>query len=196
MLFVSKFGRIPGFCRTWADSTAAVEKWPKCLQFPHWASTGHRGCRKSGGVNGGLPVRNRSLDDIGRASSLRPKMPLETRCNCLRQGFSTRHWSGNLAERLCDFLSGRTRPRLLPVRWGQLNGRPVTGTVIPQLGNPRCQDAWQCRVGLMDLPATSRPSGLLGKFGYSQSPATWPRQGALRREWQALFKKCNAVLAK
>ena len=39
-------------------------------------------------------------------------------------------------------------------------------------------------------------SGLLGKFGYSQSPATWQRQGAFRREWQALFKKCNAVLAR
>jgi hypothetical protein len=39
-------------------------------------------------------------------------------------------------------------------------------------------------------------SGLLDKFGDSQSPATWPRQGALRREWQALFKKCNAVLAR
>jgi hypothetical protein len=38
-------------------------------------------------------------------------------------------------------------------------------------------------------------SGPLGKFGNTQSPATGPRQGALRREWHALSKKCNAELA-
>jgi hypothetical protein len=39
------------------------------------------------------------------------------------------------------------------------------------------------------------PSGPLGKFGNTQSLASGPRQGALRREWHALSKKCNAELA-
>ena len=33
------------------------------------------------------------------------------------------------------------------------------------------------------------------KFVAFQSPTNGPRQGAVRREWQALFKDCNAVLA-
>jgi len=53
-----------------------------------------------------------------------------------------------------------------------------------------------CAIQLRRVSVKWVSSGLLGKFGYAQSPATWPRQGALRREWQALFKKCNAVLAR
>jgi len=38
-------------------------------------------------------------------------------------------------------------------------------------------------------------SGPCGKFCNAQSPAIGPRQGARRREWQALSKGCNAALA-
>ena len=43
--------------------------------------------------------------------------------------------------------------------------------------------------------SSSAPSGPCGKFCNAQSPAVGPRQGARRREWQALSKGCNTALA-
>ena len=47
------------------------------------------------------------------------------------------------------------------------------------------------------LPAQDRmdTSGPCEKFCNAQSPAVGPRQGARRREWQALSKGCNTALA-
>ncbi|MCP4289408.1 MAG: phospholipase D family protein [Gammaproteobacteria bacterium] len=63
---------------------------------------------------------------------------------------------------------------------------------------------WHATIDGEEVVETTEPqtsagrstSGLLGKFGYAQSSATWPSQGALRREWRALSNGRNAALAR